>query len=600
MRNTLKLKAELFFFTLVASVLLSLSSKAGNDKKKPNVILIITDDQGYGDLGCHGNPIIQTPNMDELYGESVRLTDFHVAPTSAPTRAGLLSGAHKNRAGAWHTIGGCNFLRQRFISMPEVFDRNGYVTGMFGKWHLGDAYPYLPHQRGFDLAVYHGGGGVGQTPDYWNNDYFDDHYFRNGIAEKFEGYCTDVFFEEALKFIDNNREKPFFIYLSTNAPHGPLNVEEKYFNLYSDENELNERQKAFYGMITNIDENLGVLDKKLEQWDLRKNTILIFMTDNGSSYGADFFNAGMKGNKGSQYEGGHRVPFFIRWEKAGIEGGRDVKALTSHTDVLPTLIDLCNLTPVDGPAYDGKSLEPLLTGNTDSWTDRTIIIDNNRKQQPEKWRMNAVMTDKWRLIDGKELYNIHKDPGQTNNIASENPEVVDELRAEYERWWNYISADFGRYEAYEIGVPGHEEVTLTCHDLHTSDYVAWNQSQIRNPGKNKLVKGYFMIDVYQSGTYEISLRRWPRESGLAFNETPDQLGQKNPWYEPKPEGKVIRIKKATVDVEGLHLEKPVDMAEEEITFQAKLSAGRQQLKPYFTSEGNREFGAFYVYIRPVD
>ena len=189
------------------NLFLSLSSKAEEEKKKPNVILIITDDQGYGDLACHGNPIIETPNMDELYGESLRLMDFHVAPTCAPTRAGLLSGAHKNRAGAWHTIGGCNQLRKKFISMPEVFDRNGYATGMFGKWHLGDAYPYLPHHRGFDEAVYHGGGGVEQTPDYWNNDYFNDHYFRNGKPEKFEGYCTDVFFEEAIHFIDEHREK---------------------------------------------------------------------------------------------------------------------------------------------------------------------------------------------------------------------------------------------------------------------------------------------------------------------------------------------------------------------------------------------------------
>ncbi len=597
----MKSAIHLFLFTLVTSLFLSLSSKAEEERKKPNVILVITDDQGYGDLACHGNPIIETPNMDELYGESVRLTDFHVAPTSAPTRAGLLSGANKNRAGAWHTIGGCSLLRERFISMPEVFNRNGYATGMFGKWHLGDAYPYLPHHRGFDEAVYHGGGGVGQTPDYWNNDYFDDHYFRNGVPEKFEGYCTDVFFEEAMKFIDDHREEPFFVYLSTNAPHSPLNVEEEYFNRYKNEEELTEEQKVFYGMITNIDDNLGMLEKKLEKQDLRENTILIFMTDNGTSYGAGIFNAGMKGNKGSQYEGGHRVPFFIRWEQTGIEGGRDVEAISSHTDVLPTLIDLCNLTPVDGPAYDGRSLKPLLTGKIQSWPDeRTVIIDQNRKQHPEKWRMNSVMTDQWRLIDGKELYNIQKDPGQKHDIASEHPEVVRQLRTEYQRWWDYVSADFGKYEAYKVGFPGHEDVTLTCHDLHTPGIVAWNHSQIRQPGNNNLLKGYFMIDVYESGTYKISLRRWPGESGLAFDETPGQLGEDKPWYEAKPEGTVIDLERAAIEVEGLHLEKPVDMSAEEVTFQAKLSGGRQQFKPYFITEDNKEFGAFYVYIKPLD
>jgi arylsulfatase A-like enzyme len=596
----MKSTIHLFLITLVTSLFLSLSTKAEEERKKPNVILIITDDQGYGDLACHGNSIIETPNMDELYGESVRLTDFHVAPTCAPTRAGLLSGAHKNRAGAWHTIGGCNLLRGRFVSMPEVFDRNGYATGMFGKWHLGDAYPYLPHHRGFDEAIYHGGGGVGQTPDYWNNDYFDDHYFRNGKPEQFEGYCTDVYFDEAMKFIKNHREEPFFVYLSTNAPHSPLNVEEEYYNRYKNEEKLSEQQKAFYGMITNIDDNLGMLEQKLEAWNLRENTILIFMTDNGTSHGTGIFNAGMRGNKGSQYEGGHRVPFFIRWEQADIDGGRDVEAITSHTDVLPTLIDLCNLTPADGPAYDGRSLKPFLTGKKDAWTDRTIIIDNNRKQQPEKWRLCAVMTDKWRLIDGEELYNIRKDPGQSNNIASEHPEELAELRAEYERWWNYVSTDFGRFEAYEIGVPGHEETKLTCHDLHTTGAIAWNHAQIRQPGENRLSDGYFMIDVFESGNFEIMLRRWPRESGLAFDEAPEKLGENKPWYQSRPAGKIIDLKKAGIDVEGLHLEKPVDMSAEEITFHAKLSKGRQHLKPYFVTENDEKFGAFYVYIEPLE
>jgi hypothetical protein len=213
--------------------------------------------------------------------------------------------------------------------------------------------------------------------------------------------------------------------------------------------------------------------------------------------------------------------------------------------------------------------------------------------------MCAVMTDKWRLIDGEELYNIQEDPGQSNNIASEHPGVVAELRAEYERWWDYVSTDFGRYEAYEIGVPGHEKTKLTCHDLHTSGSIAWNHAQIRQPGKNHLSEGYFMIDVFESGTYEITLRRWPRESGLAFDEAPERLGEDNPWYQSRPEGKIIELKKAGIDVEGLHLEKPVDMSAEGITFHAKLSKGRQHLKPYFVTENDEKFGAFYLYIKAL-
>ena len=490
-------------------------------------------------------------------------------------------------------------MREKFISMPEVFDRNGYATGMFGKWHLGDAYPYLPHHRGFDKAVYHGGGGIGQTPDYWQNDYFDDHYFVNGDPRQFEGYCTDVFFDEALNFIADHKEEPFFVYLATNAPHSPFNVEESYYNLYKNEGELSERQKVFYGMITNIDDNLGSLEKRLKELNLRENTILIFMTDNGSSVGANIFNAGMRGNKGSHYDGGHRGAFFMRWEQAGIDGGRDVEAISSHTDVLPTLIDLCGLTRVDGPAYDGRSLEHLLKDKTDSWTERTVIIDQNRRQQPEKWRMSSVMTDKWRLIDGEELYNMENDPGQQNNIAAEHPGVVAELRDEYESWWDYVSADFSKYEAYKVGVPGHEEVTITCHDLHTSGSIPWNHSQIRKPGIGDLSKGYFMIDVYESGTYQVSLRRWPKESDLAFDEAPRQLGEDKPWYQSKPEGTVIHLKKAAIEVGGLLKEKPVDMSAREVTFQAKLSKGRQHFKPYFITEEGKEFGAFYVYIEPA-
>lgn len=590
-------------FMLAWIVIPALYLEAADYFEKPNVVLIITDDQGYGDLACHGNEIVQTPNMGKLYEESVRLTDFHVAPTCAPTRAGLMSGAHKNRAGAWHTIGGCNILRERFISMPEVFDRNGYATGMYGKWHLGDAYPYLPHNRGFDEAIYHGGGGVGQTPDYWTNDYFDDTYFRNGVPEKFEGYCTDVFFREATKFIEKHQNEPFFVYISTNAPHSPFMVEEKYYNLYKDHEGLSDRERVFFGMITNIDDNMGKLEKKLEELGLRENTIFIFMTDNGTATGHKVFNAGMRGHKGSQYDGGHRVPFFIHWENGAIEGGRDVEPVTTHADILPTLIDICNLTPVDGPRYDGVSLKPLLTDKAKSWPERTLVIDNNRLQHPEKWRMSSVMTDEWRLVDGKELYHIDKDPGQEDDIAADHPGIVERLRAEYESWWDYVSTDFSKYEAYEIGVPGHEKVTLTCHELHTLGSVTWNQSQIRQPVKvinSKFDKGYYMIDVYESGTYAISLRRWPRESGYAFNEAPEQLGEDKPWYESMPEGMVLNIEKASLEVGGLLLEKPVDMSAEEVTFKAKLSAGRQQLSTYFSTDEGEGINAFYVYIEPLD
>jgi arylsulfatase A-like enzyme len=196
--------------------------------QKPNVILILTDDQGYGDLACHGNSFIKTPNLDKLHAGSVRFTDYHVATTCAPTRAGLMTGKNCNKVGAWHTIIGRELLRKEEVTMAEIFKKAGYVTGIFGKWHLGDNYPFRPQDRGFDEVLIHGGGGVTQTPDYWNNDYFDDTYFYNGKPQKYNGYCTDVWFSEATKFISKHKKQPFFCYLATNAPHSPFNITDKY------------------------------------------------------------------------------------------------------------------------------------------------------------------------------------------------------------------------------------------------------------------------------------------------------------------------------------------------------------------------------------
>ena len=214
---------------------------------RPNVILVMTDDQGYGDLSCHGNPDFRTPNLDKLYGESVRFTDFHVDPTCAPTRAALITGRYSLSTGVWHTIAGRSFLHPEEVTIAQVLKKAGYATGMFGKWHLGDNYPCRPHDRGFDDAVYHGGGGIGQTPDLWGNDYFDDRYFHNGQPKQYQGYCTDVFFEEAMRFIEKQRDDPFFCYLLPNAPHGPYYVDKKYSNPFV-EKVFSPNRANFYGM----------------------------------------------------------------------------------------------------------------------------------------------------------------------------------------------------------------------------------------------------------------------------------------------------------------------------------------------------------------
>lgn len=282
----------------------------------PNIVLVIADDQGYGDLGHTGNPIIKTPQIDALAAESTSLTDYHVAPTCSPTRAALMTGHWTDRTGVWHTINGRSMLRENEVTLGQLLTDSGYVTGMFGKWHLGDNYPYRPEDRGFAEVYRHGGGGVGQTPDLWDNAYFDGTYFHNGKIVPAEGFCTDVFFTQARRFIKAQAQagKPFFAYISTNAPHGPLHCPQEYLDRYPDQPAA---IAAFYGMITNIDDNVGATRALLEELGIAKNTLFIFTTDNGTATGHEVFNAGMRGKKGSEYDGGHRVPFIAHWPEIG-------------------------------------------------------------------------------------------------------------------------------------------------------------------------------------------------------------------------------------------------------------------------------------------
>ena len=388
--------------------------------RRPNVILILTDDQGYGDLACHGNPVIRTPHLDRLYAQSIRLTNFHSDPLCSPTRAALMTGRYSARTGVWATVLGRSLLRRNEVTMADVFAANGYRTGIFGKWHLGDNYPFRPQERGFQEVLVHGGGGVSQTPDAWGNSYFNDTYLRNGKPEKFQGYCTDVWFENAIRFIEANRDRSFFLYLPTNAPHSPFRVEEKYSRPYREAG-LTPQRAAFYGMITNIDENVGRLRQKLDDLGITGNTLLVFMTDNGSGGGFPQkptekfggFNAGMRAVKGSGYDGGHRVPCFLHWPEGGLRGGRDIPRLTAHFDLLPTFIDLLGLDTtraVKRKPMDGKSLAPLFRQDSE-WKERTLVVQTQQRETPEKWTQSAVMTQQWRLVGGQELYDMTADPG---------------------------------------------------------------------------------------------------------------------------------------------------------------------------------------------
>lgn len=551
--------------------------------KPPNVVLVVTDDQGYGDLSCHGNPILRTPNLDALHGQSVRLTDFHVGPTCAPTRASLMTGRYCNRTGVWHTIMGRSLLRRDEVTMADVFAAGGYQTGIFGKWHLGDNYPFRPQDRGFHEVLVHGGGGVGQTPDYWGNDYFDDTYLHNGLPEKHSGYCTDIWFDAAMRFIESNRNRSFFVYLATNAPHSPYNVSDRYSGPYQGKDVPNAN---FYGMIANLDENMGRLMGKLKSLGLDENTVLIFMTDNGTAAGfqrGKGFNAAMRGTKGSEYDGGHRVPCFVRWPAGGLDGGKDVTRLTSHVDLLPTLIEICGLPRPAGVTFDGVSILALLKGQEADWPDRTIVTDSQRIEHPEKWRKSAVMTDRWRLVNGRELYDIHADPGQQKNVGGEHPEVVRELRDAYEKWWAEVSRRFDEYCEIVIGSDRENPARLTCHDWHETDQCPWDQTLVRDGLQGN---GFWAVEVERTGDYEFALCRWPREVDTPINAA-------------IPGGRAIRATKARLVIGTIDLEKDVPEDAREVVFHVSLKAGKTRLQTWFTSQDGASRGAYYVYVNHV-
>jgi len=444
---------------------------------KPNVVLVITDDQGYPPIAAHGHPWVKTPHLDRLHGESTRFTRFLVAPTCSPTRSAIMTGRHPEKNGITHTILERERMTLDATILPEVLKTAGYTSGIFGKWHLGDEAEYQPEKRGFDEVFIHGAGGIGQAydcscADAPQNQYTNPVIRHNGRFVRTEGFCTDVFFTAALGWIKEKAaaKEPFFAYVSTNAPHGPFIAPEKNAKRFTDLG-FGKEQAGFYGMVENIDENMGRLHAKLAEWGLAENTVVIFMSDNGMTGGGSgqvgkdlapghpFYNAGMKGLKGSNDEGGARVPFFVRWP-GKIEAGRESDRIASHIDVLPTLAALAGARLPEGQV-EGRSLLPLIEGKTDEWPDRYLFNHICRwptGANPEDFRevSFSVRSQKYRYVGaragggggkgkakkgapvaplGPELFDMEADPGQTQNVMADHPEIAAEMRAAYDRYW---------------------------------------------------------------------------------------------------------------------------------------------------------------------
>jgi len=513
-----KLPPPLAAFLAIFAAFVALNTSPAAEEAHPNVLLIITDDQGYGDFSIHGNTHLQTPHIDKLGKESVRFDRFYVNSFCAPTRAALLTGRWPLRTGCHGVTHNTEAMRASEVTMAEALHEGGYRSACIGKWHNGEQYPYTPIGQGFDEAF-------GFNNGHWNN-YFDPVLLRGSKPEQTKGYITDVLTDEAMQFITANKTQPFFCYLSYNAPHSPYQVPDKYFDKFKAKG-FEDSLAAFYGMCENIDDNVGRLLSHLEALKLADDTIVLFLTDNGGTAGVKTYNAGMRGGKTSVHEGGTRVPLFMRWPK-GKWQPHLVKPIVSHIDLFPTLLDLCSIKVPEGPKVDGITLRALLE-KTDSgtWPERTLFT-HNPINETNKFP-GAVRTQRYRLVReivGKaagsgakandssakpwELYDMEADPSETSNIATEHADIVNQLSAQYDAWFVDISRDAQRRLPLPVGYPQHNPVELHAPQAYldkplkfasgpgfANDWITgWTDS------KRKL---WFELEVTAAGSYEIEL-----------------------------------------------------------------------------------------------
>ena len=421
---------------------------------RPNIIFVMTDDQGMGDLSCMGNEILKTPHLDDFHQKSTRFTQYLVSPTCAPSRAAIMSGQHPFHVGVTHTIQQRERMALDAYTLPQALQSAAYQTALFGKWHLGDEEEYLPQSRGFNEVLIHGAGGIGQVklgdfPPNADNPYFDNVLLHNDKIVQTKGFCTDLFFEAALSWTKEqlDKEETFFTFLSLNAPHGPFFAPEEYKKRFLEQG-YDEKTAGRYGMIENIDDNFGRMMKLLTEWDALENTLVIFTTDNGMSMPPILlngkkispYNAGLRGKKNSPFEGGNHVPFFCYW-KGVLTEGRDIDELAVHLDLYPTFMDLAGAkVPKDSKALEGRSLLPLLENQEVDWEDRSLFIHCGRwkagKAEEEKYNKFAVRNQKWRYVDNRFLFDIENDPSEKKNVIGQEVELANQFKEHFDTWWS--------------------------------------------------------------------------------------------------------------------------------------------------------------------
>jgi arylsulfatase len=582
-----------WLFSSLAGIVLASAIQAADIPRKPNVLIVMSDDQGLGDFSYTGNPILKTPNLDAFARQCVRLTDFHVCPMCSPTRGQLLTGLAALRNGATSVTAGRTFLRPGIPTLADVFGKAGYKTGLFGKWHLGDSYPHRPIDKGFRESVYHlGWGQLHSTPEFdW--PLIDGRYFHNGVEKRYHGHCTDFWFDSAMAWMKERKRKgePFLCYLPTNAPHAPYIDLDEYIRPYQGKGPA-----GFFGMIAHLDRRFGDLERFLGDEKLKDDTLVIFMTDNGGTAGVNLFNAGLRGRKTMYYEGGHRVPCWVRWPSGKLGEPRDIDTPTQNTDLLPALCELCGVAPPrrdggDAP-YGGTSLAGLLRGTQKDLPDRKLVVQYG--QVPRKFD-SCIIWGKWRLVHGEELYDVAADRGQRRNIADKHRDVVAEMRGYYEMWWKGLEPTLNDFVPIYIGSKQQPVVELTSGDWE--GIYADNTGHVREAVGGP-TGGHWNILVAEASEYKFTLRRWPRQTGTALGDRYEPSA-KSPNNKPKLVTRGFpSISTARIEIAGVKASTAADPKATGATLTVKLPAGRTKLKAWFADAGGKDLcGAFFVTVR---
>ena len=566
---------------------------------RPNVVLVLSDDQGYGDLSSSGNPQVRTPNLDGLRAAGTDFSRCIAAPGGVATRAEILSGRHEFRCGVSNTVAGRNLMRPDVPLLPEVLAAAGYRTAIIGKWDLGEAYPCRPEDRGFQDVFVHGGGGIGQTPDHWGNGYVDPWIRRNAAWEKTTGYCTQVFVTEAKRWLAARAadQHAFFLYLALNVPHAPYEAPAGAADRLLQAGLL-EPTASFYAMIEDLDARVGDLLAELEHLKLDSNTIVVFLSANGSTIGAR--TAGMRGIKGCPDEAGVRVPAFIRWP-GKIPAKRVVTSLTSPLDLFQTLVGCCAVPPPPAWSGDGINLSPALLGKAAFPKDRLLFTHVGQwpgEDPPERYRSQgfAVRDQRW-LLSGLELFDMAADPGQQNNVFEEHSDTAVRLLGAYGTWWNSIRATVQEPVRYVIGSPQQRVVRLSAADwwpsreVHSAASAASVTSQSAIRGKLQALAdggavaetaGLWKLRAASAGHYRITLSPLPAEADEAEHAKLGQL---------KAGSVHIRSGKREVQM-------PLSKGATSVTLNLDLPSGELDLEAWFTGQLSdaRILGAFFAEI----